>query len=89
MLKKCNITKARNLYNKGITIFLVPCKVYPDFNAMWIRPFDINKSTVENEYAGYPDLIALYSFDSRVNNFSYYNCNSELGNYVHFYYEEG
>lgn len=71
--KKCNITKARNLYNKGITIYLVPSKVYPDFKAIWVKPYGITFS-YKNE-----------DFDTTVNSFSYYNCNGDLGKKVHFY----
>ena len=42
---KVNKTKARNLYNKGVTIYIVPSKVYPSYENMWIKPFEINKET--------------------------------------------
>jgi hypothetical protein len=79
--KKVNITKARRLYNEGITIYIVPCKVFPDFNNNWIKPFDLNIKEFLKENEKYNN------FDSRINNFAYYNCNSELGNYIHFYIE--
>ena len=86
---KINKIKAERLYNEGSTIYLVPCKVYPDFNSPWVKPFPIDLKKVKTEYEGYPDLIELHgNFKSRINNFEYYNCNSELGNYTHFYIEE-
>ena len=72
---KVNKTKAKNLYNKGINVYIVPFKVYPNYNNMWIQPIMINNFTNEN-------------FDSRVNNFEYYNCNYELGYYTSFYIAE-
>lgn len=76
---KCNITKARRLYNQGISIFLVPSNVYPDFNNMWIKPHEINI----NNCLSHDEI----KFDNRVNSFSYYNCNdSQTGKRVHFYY---
>ena len=74
--KKCNITKARNLYNKGVTIYLVPSKVHTDFKATWVKPYGISFSYKTED------------FDIIVNAFRYYNCNNELGNRVHFYIYE-
>ena len=76
---KCNITKARNLYNKGLSIYLVPSNVYPDFSNYWIKPHEINKKN-DDEFS---------NFDKHVNAFYYYNCNdAQTGLRVHFYYVE-
>lgn len=74
--KKCNITKARSLYNKGVTIYLVPSKVYPNFKAYWVKPYGINFSYKTED------------FDTLVNSFRIYNCNYELGYNVHYYIYE-
>jgi len=82
---RINKKKARRLYDDGATLYIVPCKVYLELKGAWIRPCDLKKSDVEEEYKGFADLAATYSFDSRVNNFEYYNCNYELGSYTAFY----
>jgi hypothetical protein len=79
---KINKNKARRLFNKGITIFLLPCNVR--INNVWMIPLEINNKEI-NEFIN----IDITYFDSIVNNFEYYNCNSELGNYTHFYIKEG
>jgi hypothetical protein len=78
---KVNKTKARRLFNEGKTLYFVPCKVYPNYNNPWVRPYDINLERIKDE-------VVFNNFDSIVNNFEYYNCNSELGNYTHFYIEK-
>jgi len=76
---------ARKAYNNGTIIYIVPCKVACNDSNIWVKPFEMNIKRVTDEYAGYPDLIAQHSFDSRVNNFEFYNCNYELGYYTAFY----
>ena len=80
--------KARRLYNDGKTVYIVPCNVYPDNSNPWIKPFELKKATIDKQYEGYDELKQLYSFDSRINNFEYYNCNYELGYYTAFYIKE-
>ena len=63
--------KARNLFNKGIEIYLVPSNFVP-FGA-WFQPYQI-------------ELSCDIEFDTLVNNFNYYNCiNSETGYFPSFY----
>lgn len=71
--KRINKKRARSLYNAGYTIYLVPCKVWPNDQGPWIRPYAICKKGGE-------------LFDNHVNAFEYYNCNNyELGYYAAFY----
>lgn len=70
--KKVNKTTAKNMYNQGYTVYLVPCKCAFDFDAHWVRPIPINNSNDGD-------------FDSSVNAFIAYNCNRELGKYPHYY----
>ena len=77
---KCNITTARKLYNKGVSIYLVPSNVYPNFNNNWVKPFEINKKNYDDEWG---------NFDNHVNAFYYYNCNdAQTGLRAHYYYLE-
>ena len=70
--KRIDKRTARSLYNAGYTIYLVPCKIWPNDQG-WIRPYPISKK--ENEL-----------FDNHVNAFEYYNCNyNEFGCYAAFY----
>jgi len=71
--KRVDKRTARFLYNAGYTIYLVPCKVWPNDRAPWIQPYPIYKKE---------DTL----FDNQVNAFEYYNCNhNELGYYAAFY----
>lgn len=87
--KRIQKNKARRLYNDGVTVYLLPCKVYPDDDHPWIKPFELNKKRIDDHYNGYDELKKLYTFDSRINNFEYYNCNAELGYYAAYYIKEG
>lgn len=67
---KINKTKARNLYDSGEKIYLLPCKV--SLNSVWVKPICVSK------HSG-------LEFDKAVNEFEYYNCNKELGTYASYY----
>lgn len=65
--------KARIKYNEGKTIYLIPDKMRWD--NVWQQPCSIdNKSEVD--------------FDTRVNEFSYYNCDAERGRGVKYFVED-
>ena len=68
---RINKSKARKLYNLGRPIVVLPCKANP--NSPWF-----SNSTVSKESGR--------DFDTLVNEFIYYNCNtSELGRRPAFY----
>lgn len=70
---RINKTKARNLFIQGVNIYIVPCKVVPDYNNFWIQPYRINYGTSD-------------SFDKAINRFEYYNCgDSQTGLYAAYY----
>ena len=69
-LIRVNKTKARRLYNEGISIYLVACKMSP--YSLWFSPVELNQ-------AREPD------FNKAVNAFIYYNCMYETGYYPHYY----
>lgn len=54
-------------------------------NQTWVKPLTVEVHWHEGQ------AVKLYvdgsykTFDSIINEFQYYNCNSELGNRVHFY----
>lgn len=66
---KINKTKAKEVFNNGGTVYIIPCKVR--FDSMWIQPV-----AIDYRYG---------TFDAVVNEFEYYNCTSETGRYSHFY----
>ena len=74
------ITKkeARKLFRGGVKFIIVPCKC---------RPYNYNGSL--GDTAGIVDPLKMPDkykcFDTFVNEFEYYNCNSELGYYAAFY----
>ncbi|HDR8412846.1 TPA: hypothetical protein QC286_000186 [Bacillus cereus] len=68
-----NTVKALIAKNGYWTGFLVANKVNPDHvKGCWHLGFSVTVSTIEE-------------LDKAINRFSYYNCNSELGNRVSFY----
>ena len=79
--KKINKIQARKLYNNNVNIYIVPCKVYPDYNNVWIKPVKLNKEEhIKNCYE--------IDFDKIINNFEFYNCYTELGRYTSYYIYE-
>jgi hypothetical protein len=83
---KIRKTMAKKLYQTGKTIYIVPCKVCPDFKAKWITPFELQYTEeMKQRDIEYPAIAFEHIFESRINNFEYYNCNSELGYYTAFY----
>jgi len=65
--------KARQFYEAGKTIRVVPHKYRPDNK--WLK-----MDFVKREES--------YGFNSRVESFEYYNCNFEVGYYSAFYIDE-
>ena len=60
---------ARKEYEKGNDVFLLACKLSP--SSPWYYPVRVNN------YGR--------TFEAVCNEFSYYNCNNELGSYPAFY----
>lgn len=69
-LIRVNKTKARRLYNNGISIYLIPCKISP--NSIWFGTVELSQA-IESD------------FDKAVNAFKYYNCKYVTGYYPHYY----
>lgn len=65
---------ARKRYNEKKPFWIVPINLHPS-NALLIGSYN------------YGELEAT-SFDKMINNFTYYNCNSECGYYPAFYLTE-
>ena len=73
-LVKVNKQKANRLFNEGKYIYILPCKANP--NSSWISPMCFKKSQDSN------------NFLNIVNQYEYYNCNSQLGKYSAFFVEQ-
>lgn len=74
---KCTViqvdkTRAMNAYNENYTVWFHPCNMRI-FNP-WQFPMAINRNEVVNA-----------SFECIVNQYKYYNCNSQLGSYPIFF----
>jgi hypothetical protein len=70
-LRRVDKRKARNLFNRGLEIYLVPSNLRPYNN--WFQPTEAS-------------LNNCFNFDQLVNNYTYYNCiNSETGYFASFY----
>lgn len=66
--------RARRLYEQGKTIYLQSCNMR--FNGMWQSACPIDKETRSWEEQ---------TFDSLVNEYTYYNCDQERGKYPCFF----
>ena len=66
---KINKKLARNMYNAGYKVELLPCKVR--YCNLWIMPCKMESGVL--------------SFDEHVKYFEYYNCSYELGYYASYY----
>ena len=81
--KKVTKPTARKLFNSGCDIFLLPSKV----NAFMV--FDNNdKGFIQPVVISYKEDGGENQFDRTVNEFEYYNCNSEMGYYAHYFIKE-
>ena len=73
-LVKTTVKTARKLFDNGDTVYLLPNKVR--LGNAWILPFAVSQATADG-----------HSFDNIINSYSYYNCNSEVGNGISYYKE--
>jgi cysteine synthase len=69
---RINKTAARNAFNKGEKLVIVPCFYRPN---SWLAFHTTTEDSISE------------TFDSLVNAFQFYNCNGETGNYAAFYKE--
>lgn len=65
-------TTARRLFDSNVPVLALPSNIRP--NNPWMAPCEFNK----NKYCD-------PTFDIACNSFAYYNCNNEMGNYIHFF----
>ena len=73
---------ARKMYNCGISVLLIPCRVNESVltnKDSIIQPVTISILDSDSD---------INRFDRAVNNFEYYNCNADLGYYSHYYVSE-
>lgn len=67
---------ARKAYERGLRVYFCPCKLRPGFP--WDPECAITKQDSDS-----------YSFETVLNAFEFYNCNSnEVGRYTAFYMEK-
>ncbi len=76
-IKQISKRTAKKLFESGNEIYLQSCKMYPF--GVWQNVCPIKKDI------DYTNQFNATSFESVVNNFEYYNCDSERGKYSHFY----
>lgn len=80
-VEQVNIRKAEKLFNGGQTIFIHPCNMR--VNNAYQRPMQI--ALLDPVNIGCDDI--TNSFKCIVNEFTYYNCDNERGNYPIFFAE--
>ena len=66
-------TQARKIYNGGGVVYIIPRNCYP--SGVWLTAYEMENGGGR-------------SFDSIVNEYTYYNCNAFLGYYPAFYLRE-
>lgn len=79
--KECSViqvskTKAKNAFNNDKNVWLHPALMR--LNNVWQKPYCFNKT----KYNDNP------SFDTIINHYRYYNCNSQLGTYPIYFIEK-
>jgi len=96
-LKQVSKRKAEKLFEKGIEIYLQSCKMNPINVWQSAVPVKLDEDLMKQNKAHYEFCVKngytlpVYSpdakgqFSERVNNFAYYNCDSERGQYVSYY----
>ncbi len=86
--KRISKPAARKIYNDGGVIRLVPCNIRPV--NYWDYYADAQKDQfTQVDYDGFNATVARNKeFETVVNAFTYYNCNSETGKYPAFYIKE-
>lgn len=82
-LVRISTAKVKNIINKpskfnGLTIYVLPINANPE--SPWINGFDELEIDVK-----YMDTIDYINY---INEYKYYNCIDELGNYLKFYIEK-
>jgi hypothetical protein len=75
-LAQVNVTKAKRLYKEGVTVYLIQSNACT--NSPWIKPHELKADV------GSGRITRAIDFDGVVTAYRYYNCNSELGQRVHF-----
>lgn len=71
-IKQVQKRTAKKLFNSGVTVYIQTSNFVPF--GFWSNCFDIN---INKNFDA--------KFETYINEFQYYNCNSEAGLYTHFY----
>ena len=71
-MERVSKSKAKHMFVSGQSVYMLPNNVA--LNNMWISPVKMEA-----------DIKSIESFEKCCNNFSYYNCSTELGKNIHFY----
>lgn len=72
--------KAEKVYNSNKNIWVHPCNM--TINNVWQTPYFFNKALLDTKYSDAP------TFDNLINQYQYYNCNNQVGNYPIFFIEK-
>lgn len=86
LFTRINRKQARNLYNAGFPVFLLPCKVRLENS--WVNPCEVKKEEINTISSdGFNTIVARNDqFETVINCYEYYNCQyNELGKYAAFY----
>lgn len=76
--------------NNTLVVYLIPSKCQLSGYKTWITPYQVTLISDRNgnihQLLG--SVYELRSFEKLINEYEYYNCNSETGNRVHYYIKE-
>lgn len=76
MIQQINKTAAKKYFEDGKKIFLQSSKMC--FNNVWQSAIEVSKE----------DLTYKETFETLINGYKYYNCDSYRGKYIHFFIKE-
>jgi len=80
-LKQINIVKAKKLYADGITVFIQSSNKIPFQPYQSVCPISNHLFNCMHSFDTDSDL----SFKSQCESYSYYNCDTERGTYIHYF----
>lgn len=81
--KQISKASARKLFIAGGKVVICPANMRPF--SMWHLEYIMKRAYVSDFILD--DIGASNIFNEIVNNFKYYNCNNETGNYIRYYAE--
>lgn len=81
MYKRVRKEVARNIFNRGCEVKIMPCKCNDSYVDVSRTVIIVPCVAIKKDF----ESGELNQFDRLINSFIYYNCNAELGYYPHYF----